>query len=62
MTQNRGHQRAYISWRAMLVMMIPAGYNSWLVHQSCLTVVPAEAECEFYLSASEIPEGIFYMP
>jgi hypothetical protein len=48
MSQNCGHQRAYCSspgdmwaWRAMVVMM-PAGDNSWLVYQSCLIVIPAE--------------------
>jgi hypothetical protein len=29
------------AWRAM-VMMMPAGDNSWLVHQSSLAVLPAE--------------------
>jgi hypothetical protein len=29
------------AWRAM-VMMLPPGDNSWLVHQSSLTVLPAE--------------------
>jgi hypothetical protein len=29
------------AWRAMFVMM-PAGYNSWLIHQSSLAVLPAE--------------------
>jgi hypothetical protein len=32
------------AWRAMVMvlMMMPAGYNSWLVHQSSQTVLPAE--------------------
>jgi hypothetical protein len=29
------------AWRA-IVMMIPAGENSWLIHQSYLAVLPAE--------------------
>jgi hypothetical protein len=28
--------------RAIVMMMMPAGYNSWLVHQSSLAVLPAE--------------------
>jgi hypothetical protein len=30
-----------LAWRAM-VIVIPAGNNSWLVHQSSLAVLPAE--------------------
>jgi hypothetical protein len=45
-----GQQRAYCSspwvimwaWRAMVMMMMPAGDNSWLVHQNSLAVIPAE--------------------
>jgi hypothetical protein len=33
--------RVMWAWRAM-VMMMPAGDNSWLVHQSSLAVLPAE--------------------
>jgi hypothetical protein len=47
MSQNCGHRRAYCSspgdmwaWRAMVTM--PAGDNSWVVHQSSLAVLPAE--------------------
>jgi hypothetical protein len=48
MTQNYGHERAYSSppgdmeaWR-VTVMIMPTGDNSWLVHQSSLTVLPTE--------------------
>jgi hypothetical protein len=30
------------TWRAMVIMMMPAGDNSWLVHQSSLAALPAE--------------------
>jgi hypothetical protein len=48
MSQNCGHQRACCSppgdiwaWITM-VMMMPAGGNFWLVHQSSLAVLPAD--------------------
>jgi hypothetical protein len=41
MSQNCSHQPGDIwAWRAMV--MIPAGDNSWLVHQSPLAVLPTE--------------------
>jgi hypothetical protein len=49
MSQNRGHQRAYCSssrWYVSMVVMMPAGDNSWLVHQSSLAVLPAETSGE----------------
>jgi hypothetical protein len=30
------------TWRAMTMMMMPLGENSWLVHQSSLAVIPVE--------------------
>jgi hypothetical protein len=33
------------AWRAM-VMMMPAGDNTWLIHQSFLAVLPAETSGE----------------
>jgi hypothetical protein len=52
MSQNCGYERAYYSspgdmwaWWAMVVM-IPAGDNSRLVHQSSLAVLPAETPGE----------------
>jgi hypothetical protein len=52
--QNCGHQLAYCSppgdtwaWRAMvMMMMMPAGDYSWLVHQSSLSVLPGETSGE----------------
>jgi hypothetical protein len=44
MYQNCGHQLAYCSspaWTDMVTTM-PAGDNSWLVHQSSLAALPAE--------------------
>jgi hypothetical protein len=49
-SQNCDHQRSYCSspgdmwaWSAMVIkMMMPAGNNSWLVHHSSLTVLPAD--------------------
>jgi hypothetical protein len=53
MSQNCGHQRAYFSplgdmwaWRAIMMIMMPAWDNSWLVHQSSLAVLPAETSGE----------------
>jgi hypothetical protein len=50
--QNCSQQRAYCSspgdmwtWRAM-VMTMPVGDNSWLIHQSSLAVLPAETSGE----------------
>jgi hypothetical protein len=80
MSQNCGHQQSYYSsprwymWvrRAMVVMMMPAGNNSWLVYQSSLAILPAEMSGasrrngqrseNFAFSVSEIPQGIFNMP
>jgi hypothetical protein len=52
MSQNCSHKRAYCSfpgntwaWR-MIVMMMPAGDNSWLVYQSSLVVLPADTSGE----------------
>jgi hypothetical protein len=46
MSQNHGHhpQSDIWAWRTMvmMMMMMPAGDNSWLVHQSYLAVLPAE--------------------
>jgi hypothetical protein len=42
MSQNCSHQGDMWAWRAMVVMMMPAGDNSWLIHQSSLAVLPAE--------------------
>jgi hypothetical protein len=47
-SQNCGHQRAYLSSPGRYVsieshgVMMPAGDNSWLIHQSSLAVLPAE--------------------
>jgi hypothetical protein len=48
MSLNSRHQRAYClapghmwAWTTMVILMI-AGDNSWLVHHSCLEVLPAE--------------------
>jgi hypothetical protein len=56
----------------VVMMMMPAGDNSWLVHQSSLAVLPADT-CEasrrngrrsenFVYSLPEIPQGIFNTP
>jgi hypothetical protein len=51
-SQNCGHQQAYClspsdMWaRRTMVMMMPAGDNSWLDHQSSLAVLPAETSGE----------------
>jgi hypothetical protein len=64
-------QSDMLTWRVMVMVMMPVGDNSWLVHQSSLAVLPAETsgasrkngrEWEFCLSVSEIPQGIFNMP
>jgi hypothetical protein len=55
-----------------MMMMMMAGDNSWLIHQSSLAVLPAETAGanrrngrrseNFACSVSEIPQGIFNMP
>jgi hypothetical protein len=47
MSQNCGNQRAYCStpgwmWTRTAMVVVVAGENSWLVHQSSLAVLPAE--------------------
>jgi hypothetical protein len=54
------------------VVMMPAGRNSRIVHQSSLAVLPADTSGaiakngrrseNFAFSVSEIPQGIFNMP
>jgi hypothetical protein len=34
------------AWRAVVIMMMPAGDDSWLVHQISLAVLPAETSGE----------------
>jgi hypothetical protein len=77
-SQNRGnhspivHPPAECEWRAVVMMMMPAGDKSWLVYQSSLAVLPAEASGtsringrsneHFAHSVSLIRQRIFYMP
>jgi hypothetical protein len=42
------------TWRGM-VMVIPAGNNSWLVHQSSLTLLPAEASVASRRNRQAVP-------
>jgi hypothetical protein len=58
--------------KAMVMMMMPAGGNSWLVHQSSLAGLQAETTGEsrrngrrsedFAYSVSKIPQEIFNIP
>jgi hypothetical protein len=79
-SQNSGHRWPIVhplgecEWRAvmMMMMMMPAGYNSWLVYQSSLAVLPAETSGanrrnwwrneNFVYSVPLLRQRIFNMP